>query len=155
MAMEVSTPSELELRTSRRFKAPPQLVWNAHTQPALLKQWLLGPPGWSMNICEVDLRVGGKYRFGWSDGEKSYGLSGEYRGIDEPKELITTELFEGAMDGTENLQTIEIVEQPGGCLLTTTMRFNSKEARDEALASGMDEGMEACCQVLDGILAGM
>jgi uncharacterized protein YndB with AHSA1/START domain len=155
--LEVSTPSDLEVRTSRSFKAPPQLVWNAHTQPALLKQWLLGPPGWTMNICDVDLRVGGRYRFGWSDGENAYGLSGEYRGVDEPKELVTTEIFEGA-EGVENLgnvQTLEFQVEPGGTLLITTMRFSSKEARDEALASGMNEGMEACCDVLDGILAAM
>jgi uncharacterized protein YndB with AHSA1/START domain len=155
--LKVSIPSDLELRTSRSFKAPRQLVWNAHTQPELLKQWLLGPPGWSMHICEVDLRVGGQYRFGWSDGNgNAYGLSGEYRGITEPSELITTVLFDGAPDGTsnlENLQTLELREEPGGTLLVTTMRFHSKEARDEALASGMNEGMEACCQVLDGILA--
>jgi uncharacterized protein YndB with AHSA1/START domain len=139
--LEVTTPSEREIRVSRVFDAPPQLVFDCHTKPEYVKKWLLGPPGWSMPICEIDLRIGGRYRYVWrndSDGSE-FGVQGEFREIAAPNRLVHTE----SMDGTpgESLCTSTFENSGEQTRYTLTMLFESKEARDGALASGMTEGM--------------
>ncbi len=74
--VDVTTPSDREIVVKRRFAAPRALIWDCHTRPELMRRWLLGPPGWTMPVCEVDLRVGGAYRFRWSNGE---GMSSDRR----------------------------------------------------------------------------
>ncbi len=87
--------SDREVRTTRVFDAPRRLVFDAHTRPDLIRQWLTGPPGWTMPVCTVDLRVGGKYRYEWrGPGGEAMGMGGSYREIAAPERIVATELFD-------------------------------------------------------------
>jgi uncharacterized protein YndB with AHSA1/START domain len=113
---------------------------------------MLGPPGWSMPVCEVDLTVGGRYRYVWkndADGA-SFGSQGVHKEIAPPSRLVTSE----SMDGVEGeaLNTMELVENGGRTTLTVNMRFPSKEHRDGALQSGMSDGMAMGYDRLEGVL---
>ena len=154
-ALTVTTPTEREIAMTRVFDAPRQLVWDAHTQPKLLKRWLLGPDGWSMPICEVDLRVGGKYRWVWrrdKDGTEM-ASGGVYKEIVAPERLVATERFEQPWYPGEGLNTFVLVESKGKTTLTQTMLYESREIRDQVLKSGMESGVEASYDRLDEILA--
>jgi len=150
--LKVTTPSDREVLFMRAFDAPRRLVFDAHTKPELIKRWLLGPPGWTMPVCEVDLRVGGKYRYEWAHPEHaSFGTGGVYREIAAPERLVSTERPDWT-DG-EALCTMVLTGQGGKTTMKLTMFFSSKEARDSALATGMAGGMEASYQGLDELLA--
>lgn len=152
-AVAVSTPSPREVVVSRVFDAPVQLVFDCHTQPQLVRRWLLGPPGWSMPVCEIDLRVGGGYRYRWrndADGME-FGATGTYTEIDAPNRIVMIERMEG-FDG-ESLCTTTFVEVDGRTTMTISMQFPSEAARDQAVATGMADGMGASYSMLDGVLA--
>ena len=137
--LDVTTPSDREIRVTRVFDAPRELVFECHTQPELLKRWLLGPPGWTMPVCEVDLRVGGKYLYTWrSDADGSeFSIGGVFREIAPPDRLVTLENFMG----DEALCTLTLAEKNGRATLVQTMQFESREKRDQALKTGMTDGM--------------
>lgn len=136
--LKVTAPSDREIAMTRVFEAPRSLVFHALTKPDLIKRWLLGPPGWSMAVCEIDFRVGGAYRYVWrrDDDGAEMGMGGVYREIVPPERIINTEKFE---DG-EALVTTVLVQKGGETTLTATMLFESREARDEVLKSGMEKG---------------
>lgn len=151
--VEVSTPSEREIRVARAFDAPAKLVWDCHTKPELIRRWMLGPPGWSMPVCEVDLTVGGAYRYRWrsdADGTE-FGSSGVHKEIVPFSRIVTSERMEG-FDG-EAINTLVFEEVGGRTTATITMLFASKEARDGALQSGMSDGMAMGFDRMDDILA--
>lgn len=153
--LKVTTPTDREIAMTRVFDAPRRLVFDAHTKPELVKRWLLGPPGWTMPVCEIDLRVGGKYRYVWRrDGDGSeMGMGGVYREIVPPQRLVHTEAFDESWYPGEALVTTVLVEQGGRTTLTTTMRLESREARDAVLKSGMEKGVDASYDRLEGLLA--
>jgi len=155
--LKVTMPSDREIAMTRVFDAPRTLVFDAHTKPELVKRWLLGPPGWTMPVCEIDLRVGGKYRWVWrSDNDGStMGIGGVYREIVAPERLVTSERFDEAWYPGEGLNTLVLVEKGGRTTLTQTMRYESKEARDAVLKSGMEKGVEASYDRLGELLASM
>ena len=150
--VEVTTPSDREITVVRVFDAPRELIWDCHTTPELMKRWALGPPGWSMPVCEIDLRVGGAYRHVWkSDADgTSFGSHGVYVEIVKPERLVTTESMDG-FDG-EALNTLTMVEAGGRTTLSVNMSFPSKEHRDGALQSGMADGMAMGYDRLETIL---
>lgn len=158
----VSLPSEREVRVERRFNAPRELVYRAHTDPKLVQRWMLGPPGWSMPVCEMDLRVGGSYRWRWRSEEdgKEFGFHGVFRVVDAPARLVHEEHYDpgdvgGAMPAEgPAIITAEFTEHAGVTTLTTTMLFPSTQARDGAVSTGMTDGMEMSYQKLDEVLAG-
>ncbi len=155
----VTMPSDREVKVERSFKAPRALVYRAHTEPELVKQWQLGPPGWTMPICEMDVRVGGAYRWVWrSDADGSeFGFSGTYREVEPDTRIVHTERYEpGTVGGQypgEALVTITFREDRGITTLTALMDFGSKAARDAAVATGMTDGMEQSYVLLDKKLA--
>jgi uncharacterized protein YndB with AHSA1/START domain len=154
-ASQVTTPSEREIMMTRAFAAPRNLVFDAFTKPELVKRWLLGPPGWSMPVCEIDLRVGGAYRYVWRhdrDGT-TMGMGGVYHEIVAPKRLVTTERFDEAWYPGEAVGTLVLVEQGERTTVTQTMLYESREARDAVLKSGMERGVAASYDRLDGLLA--
>jgi uncharacterized protein YndB with AHSA1/START domain len=151
--VQITTPSDREIRIARGFKAPPEMVFDAHTKPELVRRWMFGPEGWEFTVCDIDLRVGGKYRFEWRKGDEEMGMGGTYREVDRPARLVSSELFDEDWTGGETVNTMVLAEQDGGTLLTTTLLYASKEARDGALQSGMDEGMAAGYERLDAIFA--
>jgi uncharacterized protein YndB with AHSA1/START domain len=149
---EVTLPSDTEIAMSREFDAPPSLVWDAFTKPELVKRWMLGPDGWEMPICEIDLRVGGKWRYGWAqpDGSNAFEMHGEFTEIAPMTRLVHTEIFE---DNPPAVDTTVFTEVDGRTKMTTTMRLVSKEARDAVLATGMADGAGASYERLNEVLA--
>ena len=153
--LTLTTPSDREITMTRVFNAPRRLVYDAHTKPELVRQWLLGPPGWSMPVCEMDVRVGGRYRWVWKheqDG-RTMGMGGAYREVVPPERLVATEKFDEAWYPGESLNTLVLTEQGGRTTLAQTMRYESREARDAVLKSGMKDGVEAGYDRLDNLLA--
>jgi uncharacterized protein YndB with AHSA1/START domain len=149
-AVEVTTPSECEIRVTRRFDAPPDLVYRCHTKPELVQKWLLGPPGWTMPVCELDLRVGGNYLWRKEDGSHEFGVRGEFREIVVPSRIVNVE----AMDGVAGTALCTTTFEPSGAgtLFTITLQFESKELRDLALESGMTGGMSMSYDRLDDVI---
>lgn len=148
--VEVTTPSDREIRVTRTFNAPRALVFECHTKPELLKQWRLGPPGWAMPGCEVDFRVGGKYLYTWrneADGSE-FSIGGVHKEITPPERIVTIESFMG----DEALNTLTFDEKDGCTTLVLVMQFESKEKRDQALASGMTDGMAFGYDRIDQLL---
>jgi len=140
--LTVTTPSDTAVQVTRVFDAPAQLVWDAHTKPELFKQWLLGPDGWDMPVCEMDVRVGGTYRCEWSDTsgqEPSFGVQGTFTEVEPITRLASRERMDGFDGEALNIYTFE--ERDGRTTLTLLMDFGSKEARDCAVATGMADGM--------------
>jgi uncharacterized protein YndB with AHSA1/START domain len=152
--LKLTTQGDREIVMTRVFDAPRRLVFDAFTKPELVKQWLLGPPGWTMPVCEIDLRVGGAYRYVWrhADG-KEMGMGGIYREIVPQERLVCTELFDQAWYPGESLTTTTLAEQDGRTTVTTTMLYVSQEARDAVLKSGMERGVAASYDQLAELLA--
>jgi uncharacterized protein YndB with AHSA1/START domain len=155
---EVSLPSDTEVKVSRQFNAPRELVYRAYTTPSLLQRWLLGPPGWSMPVCEMDVRVGGAFRWRWRNDEdgKEFGFHGEFREVSAPGKLVHTEYYDpgdvGGEMGDGALITVDLAENDGVTTATTLMDFGTREARDAAMSTGMTDGMEMGYQRLDELL---
>ena len=154
-SLKLTTPSDREIAMTRVFDAPRKLVFDAHTKPELVRRWLLGPAGWSMPVCEIDLRVGGKYRWVWRHDRNGteMGMGGVYREIKAPERLVSTERFDEAWYPGESLNTLVLVEQGGQTTLTQTMLYESRAARDAVTKSGMEKGVTASYDRLDGLLA--
>ena len=153
--LKLTTPSDREIAMTRVFDAPRQLVFDAHTKPDLVRQWLLGPPGWSMPVCEMDVRVGGMYRWVWRHDTNGteMGMGGVYREIVAPERLVTTERFDEAWYPGEALNTLVLIEQGGRTTLTQTMRYESRDARDAVIKSNMEKGVAASYDRLADLLA--
>jgi uncharacterized protein YndB with AHSA1/START domain len=152
---QVTMPSAREVRVTRLFHAPRRLVWDAHTQPALLKRWLFGPEGWSLDVCEVDLRAGGKARYEMSknDGAHTMGWSDTYQEIVPQQRIVSTQLFDE--DWTQGETTVTLLFRelgPQKTELELTVLYSSKEARDAALGTGMTVGMEMGYARVDALL---
>ena len=151
-SLKLTTPTDREISWTRVFDAAPDLVFEALTTPALLRRWLLGPEGWTMVVCEVDLRVGGAYRYVWSHPDQGrMGMGGVYREIVRPARIVNTEVYDDYPG--ENVGTAVLVAQGGKTVLTTTMLYETREARDAALRTNMAEGMAASYSRLVGVLA--
>lgn len=150
--VDVTTPSATSVQVVRTFDAPAQLVWDAHTKPELIERWMTGYEGWSMPVCEVDLRVDGAYRYEWAHPtEQGFGSTGRFLEIAAPQRLVTTERMEGFEGESHNVMTL--VEEDGRTTMTLLMDFGSEEARDGALSTGMTDGMGYSYSVLDDVLA--
>jgi len=158
---QVTLPSDSEVEVTRDFRAPRTLVWQAHTEPKLMQRWLVGYPGWSMPVCEMDVRPGGKYRWRWrsdADGVE-FGFLGEFKEVDKPALLSHYQYYDpGNFDSAMPLDNPckirnSFIETDGITTLTTRMDFGSKEARDAAVSTGMTDGMEINYELLDRIFA--
>lgn len=152
-SFKMSTPSDREIQVTRVFDAPRALVFEAFTKPELVRRWLLGPPGWSMPVCEIDLKVGGAYRYVWqndSDG-REMSLDGTFREIVSPKLLVATE--NPSWHSSEALDTTTFVEEGGATRMTITVLYQSTEVRDAALRSGMDRGMAMSYDRLEELMS--
>jgi uncharacterized protein YndB with AHSA1/START domain len=154
--LKVTTPTDREIAVTRVFNAPRSLVWDAMSKPELLRKWLFGPPGWMMTVCENDLRVGGKFWWAWRgpNGEEM-AMSGVYREVVSPERVVRTESMEFgcAPQAGEQVGTMVLTEKGDKTLLTLTLVYPSKEARDGSVASGMEHGMAAGYDRLEEMLA--
>jgi len=150
---QISLPSDCEIQVTRNFGAPRQLVFDAFTQPGLVRRWLLGPPGWTMPVCEIDLQVGGRYRYVWSKpGVKDMGMGGTFREVVPPERLVATERFDESWYPGEALVTTIFLDEGDLTKVTITILYQSKEARDTATRSGMEQGMAASHTRLEELL---
>jgi len=153
-ALKVTARGDREIVMTRVFNAPRALVFKALAEPELVKRWLLGPPGWSMPVCEIDLRVGGKYRYVWQrdkDGTRM-GMGGVYREIVIPERIVATEEFDESWYPGEAIGTAELIEEAGKTRLIQTMMYASKQARDGVLKSPMEEGVGASYDRLEELV---
>jgi uncharacterized protein YndB with AHSA1/START domain len=140
--LQLSTPSDREIVMTRDFKAPRALVFDAYTKPELLMRWFHGPEGWSLVVCNIDLRVDGAYRFVWrSPDGNDMGLGGVYREVVAPERLVSTEIFDEDWTGGETLVTTLFIERGPLTTLSMTVLYASREARDGAMCSGMEQGV--------------
>ena len=139
-ALAVTTPTDREIVMTRVFDAPRRLVFEAWTSPEHLPRWMLGPEGWTMPVCEIDLRPGGAWHFVWrrADGTEM-GMHGAYREIKPPERLVSTESWGG--NWPETLNTLVLSEKDGKTTVTLTILYPSKEARDAATKTGMKDGV--------------
>src|SRR3981189_3120468 len=127
--LKLTTRGDREIVMTRPFDAPRNLVFDAFTKPELVRQWLLGPPGWSMPVCEIDLRVGGAYRYVWRKaGAPDMGMGGVYREIVAPERVVCTEKFDQAWYPGEAVGNLDLVEQGGETTVTQTVLYQSLDA---------------------------
>ena len=149
---------DTHVRITRAFEAPRHLLWRAHTEPELMKRWLLGPDGWEMSVCENDFVVGGSYRNAWTPvgdtpGE-AFGFEGENLVIEPERRIVTTERMTGA-PFPPNTNDLSFDEVDGVTLMTLLITYPDMAQRDMVLATGMTDGMEASYRRLEGDLVGM
>src|SRR5205807_5033670 len=149
--LKVTTPTDREIVLTRVFDAPRRLVWDAFTKPELLKRWF-GPRGWWLVVWEVDLKVGGGFRFvlRGPDG-KDMGMRGVYRAIVPPERSVHMESFDDYPG--ESQVTGVFVEQGGKTTLTATVLYPSQEVRDAVIKSGMEHGAAETYDRLAELLA--
>ena len=152
--LKITTPTEREIVMTRVFEAPRSLIFDASTNPEHLPRWMLGPDGWTMPVCEIDLRPGGAWHFVWrrSDGTEM-GMRGVYREITPPERVVSTESWGG--NWAETLNTLVLTEEDGKTTVTNTVLHPSKEARDAALKTGMKEGVSQSFDRLAHYLASL
>jgi len=137
----VTTPGDCSIVITRVFDASRALVFEAHTGPDHVRTWLLGPPGWSMPVCEIDLRVGGAWRYLYANADgRDMDMHGVYLEIDRPERVVTTECWGGGWPETVN--TLVLHEAEGRTTMTSTMLFPTPKARDAAMNTGMSDSLD-------------
>ena len=135
-----TTPSDREVVITRIVDSPRTLVWEVWTDPEHVRNWLLGREGWTMPVCEIDLRPGGVWHYVWRRSDDSeIEMRGAYREVEPPERLVSTESWGGEWPETSN--TLTLTEEAGRTTITQTILYPSQEARDAALATGMKDGM--------------
>jgi uncharacterized protein YndB with AHSA1/START domain/effector-binding domain-containing protein len=156
-SFKVSTPGDREVQVLRDFNAPRELVFDAFTKPEIVRRWLLGPDGWTMPVCEIDLRVGGRYRYVWRKEATGHemGMAGTFREVARPEKLVATERFDDAWYPGEAVNTTVFEQRGAVTRVTLTVLYESREARDTASRSGMERGMMAGYDRLEQLLSTM
>jgi uncharacterized protein YndB with AHSA1/START domain len=150
----VTTPTDHEIVITREFNAPRRLVFEAWTNPEYLPQWMLGPEGWTMALCEIDLRPGGPWRCLWRSTEGAeMNVSGTYREVTPPDRVVYTESWGGPLP--ESLCILDFTERSGVTTMVNTLRYPSKEDRDAAIQTGMADGTAATLDHLEAFLASL
>jgi uncharacterized protein YndB with AHSA1/START domain len=152
--LQVAAHGEREIKMTRVLNAPRKMVFDAFTKPELVKRWLLGPDGWSMPVCEIDLKVGGKYRYVWKNDKdgSEMGMGGIYREIVIPERIVSTEQFDQAWYPGEAVGTLVLAEREGKTTVTQTVHYDSRATRDAVLQSPMESGVAASYNRLEEIL---
>lgn len=152
--LEVTPVGDREVLISRDFAAPRDLVFDCWTKPHFVRQWLSGPDTWTFAVCDIDLRVGGQYRYVWQDPDgNKMGLTGTLKEVVRPEKLVSTEIFDEDWTEGETLVTAVFTEEGGRTRVEQTVLYSSQRAREGALATGMTEGMEMGFARLDKVLA--
>jgi len=157
---EASLPSDTEVLVKRSFAAPAKLVWRAYMEPDLMRRWCSGQPGWSMPVCEMDMRVGGRYRWRWRSDEngQEFGFMGEVLEVVLHARIVHTQIFDPgdlgvSMGGEPSIVTVTFQEAGGITNVATSIKYASKADRDAAFSTGMTDGMETSYKLLDDVLA--
>jgi uncharacterized protein YndB with AHSA1/START domain len=152
----VSTPSDREIALRRSFDAPRALVWKAYTTPDLVKRWLGAFGDWSLEVCEMDLRPGGSYRWVWRKaGGGQMGVRGIFMEVVAPERIVSTEQFDDPWYEGEGQVTATFVEDRNKTTLTLKIRYISKAVRDSVLKSPMEHGVAASYDKLAEVVAAL
>ncbi|MBO9544497.1 SRPBCC family protein [Caulobacter sp.] len=152
----VTQSGDRDLIVTRVFNAPRALVFKALAEPALVQRWMLGPPGWTMPVCEIDLRPGGKFRYVWRNtAGVDMGMGGTYLEVEPPARTVHEEIFEEDWTGGRTRITTLLAEVGGITTMTMTIEYASPEGRAQALATPMLDGMESGYSTLDTLLEAM
>ncbi len=152
--LELTTPSDREIRIVRDFNSSRNKVFDCYFRPELVRRWMTGPEGWSFEVCEIDLKVGGAYRYvlkGPGGMELAWG--GVYQEVVVPERVVTLEKYDQDWTGGETRGTLEFAEIERRTRVTTNLLYASREARDGALKSGMAEGMAAGFDRIEALLS--
>jgi uncharacterized protein YndB with AHSA1/START domain len=150
---KVTLPTDTQILITREFDAPKHLAYKAWTTPELVRRWWHANRG-EMTVCEIDLRVGGKWRYVMNaDGFGEVGFHGEYREIVPDERLVSTEVYEGIPDAEDNaaLDTLMLEEVDGRTLMTVLVEHKTKEGRDAHVESGMEAGMQDAMDLLEQV----
>lgn len=151
--MTLKTEGDTYVVVTRHFDAPPEAVYRAHTEPAIIQKWMLGPEGWTMPVCISEAKPGGKLRFEWSNGDgQGFYLTGEILEIDPPRRLVHVERMHLPDPTPDNHVETRFEPDGTGTLLIMRMTLPDAETRKAMLATGMEEGMEAGYVRLEGML---
>jgi uncharacterized protein YndB with AHSA1/START domain len=151
--LNVATPSDTEIVMTRVFDASCGLVFDAYTKPAMLRGWL-GGAEWTIDVCEVDLRVGGGYRWIWHNAKgKQIGERRTYREIVPGARIVAASTFDEPWYPGNCVETIVFASRGDATALTTTLRYDTREARDIALSAGLTRGVTESYERLDAVLA--
>ena len=146
-----TTPSDTEFVAIRVVDAPRKIVFDAWTNPKYVSRWLLGPDGWTMPICEIDLRPGGAWRWVWRKGDgKQMEMNGHYRDVVRPERIVWTERW--GPEWPETVNTLVLTEEAGQTTMTMTMKYPDKATLQAALKTGMTGGMDVSFDRLDKML---
>ena len=149
---DFSTPTPTTIRVVRAFEAPLALVWRVHTEPELVKQWMTGPEGHSLPVCEIDFRIGGTARYVWRNADFDMGMTAEFKDIVEHERIVYTEDYDGWPEGATTV-TATFTEDNGKTIINVDIEYQSTEARDMAMQPGFEEGYASSYTHLDGILS--
>jgi uncharacterized protein YndB with AHSA1/START domain len=151
--LTLSTDGERFLVASRWFRAPPEAVYRAHTEPRLIQKWLLGPDGWTMPVCICEAKPGGKIRYEWSNAKGgSFYQTGEFLELEPYRRIVhVARMFLPERTPDNHVETTFEVER-GGTLMTMRMSLPDAATRAAMLASGMERGMEASYARLESML---
>lgn len=150
--LTLKTEGDRHVVVTRRFAAPPELVYRAHTEPELIRRWLLGPDGWTMPVCENDARPGGKIHYAWSDGKgNGFSLTGEFVELVPFSRIVHVERMHLPDPTPDNHVETTFVADGGGTLMTMRMTLPDAATREAMLATGMEDGMEASYARLDAM----
>ncbi len=155
--LQVSTPTDTTIVLTRTFNAPLRFVWEAMFTPEKMRRWMLPPPGWTVTVCECDARVGGALKLAWKseEADPAMTLEGVFTEVVLHERIVHTETM--ALGSGQTIGSLvekhEFAEKGGVTTMRITQTYDSKEARDGAIASGMDQGMEAGYKQLDAVLA--
>lgn len=142
--LTLKTEGDTHVVVTRHFAARPELVFRAHTEPALIRKWLLGPDGWSMLVCISEARPGGRIRYEWSDGAgNGFHLTGEFVAVEPFSRTVHVERMHMPDPTPDNHVETRFEADGQGTLLTMRMTLPDADTRAAMLATGMDQGMEA------------
>jgi len=153
--MTLSTEGDRHVVVTRRFAAPPEAVFRAHTEPELMRRWLLGPDGWTMPVCVCDARPGGRIRYEWSDGKgNGFYLTGEFVELVPFSRIVHVERMHMPDPTPDNRVETRFEVDGKGTLMTMRMTLPDAQTRAAMLATGMEHGMEASYVRLETQIAG-
>ena len=152
--LTLKTEGDRHVVVTRRFAASPEAVFRAHTDPKIVQKWLLGPDGWSMPVCDLDARSGGKFRYEWKNNENGQGfhITGEFVEVTPSSKIVHVErMFLPEQTPDNHVETV--FEKDGtGTLMTMRMTLPDEATRSAMLATGMDKGMEKSYERLEGLI---
>ncbi len=151
--MTLKTEGDTHVVVTRRFAAPPEAVYRAHTEPSIIQQWLLGPDGWTMPVCVSEAKSGGKLRYEWSNGKgNGFFLTGEYVSLEPFRRIVHVERMHLPNPTPDNHVETTFEPDGNGTLMTMRMTLPDAKTREAMLATGMERGMEASYVRLETIL---